>query len=69
VGLNRQWHEQHKMRTNPTEQQRVQWHLEHLQNCDCRRPTPAIQRLIDTYKQKAGTRLINHHDDALGGKW
>ena len=57
MGLNRKWHQGHKMPRNPTDDQRARWHLEHLQNCDCRQPTPAIQRLIDGYKERAVGRL------------
>jgi hypothetical protein len=35
-GLNAEWHRQHKMPKNPTVQQRIDWHLAHLENCGCR---------------------------------
>ena len=44
------WHEQNKMLVNPTAEQRAAWYIEHLKNCDCRKPTPNIQKLIDEYK-------------------
>jgi len=35
----RLWHEQNRMPKNPTPQQRVEWHIEHARNCQCR-PIP-----------------------------
>ena len=34
--MNRDWHQQHKLPRSATEQQRLQWHLEHCRNCSCR---------------------------------
>ncbi len=50
--MNKQWHEKNKMPANPTENQRVKWHIEHQVNCDCRKPTPKIQKLIEKYNGK-----------------
>ena len=49
--MNKTWHEKNKMPINPTPEQRAVWHIEHLKNCDCREPTPNIQKLIDEYKK------------------
>lgn len=49
--MNKSWHEKNKMPTNPTAEQRAKWHIEHLENCDCRKPTSNIQKLIDEYKK------------------
>jgi hypothetical protein len=38
--MNREWHEGHKMPEKATEQQRIEWHIEHAQACGCR-PIPA----------------------------
>jgi len=37
--LNREWHLSHRMPKNPTLEQRLEWHLEHAKNCQCRRIT------------------------------
>jgi hypothetical protein len=37
---NRQWHEEHRMPRNASLEQRLQWHLAHAANCNCR-PMPA----------------------------
>lgn len=42
--INRKWHLAHPMPKNPTEEERLQWHLEHAKNCRCR---PIPQSLID----------------------
>jgi hypothetical protein len=36
---NRLWHEQNRMPKNPSDQQRVEWHLAHAKVCCCR-PIP-----------------------------
>jgi hypothetical protein len=50
--MNKDWHQKNKMPVNATDKQRVEWHVEHLKNCDCRKPTPNIQKLIDEYNTK-----------------
>lgn len=34
--LNKEWHLNHLMPKNATMDQRIQWHIEHAQNCQCR---------------------------------
>jgi hypothetical protein len=34
--LNKEWHLAHPMPKNPTQQQRIEWHIEHAKNCNCR---------------------------------
>jgi hypothetical protein len=34
--LNREWHLAHPMPKNPTQDQRIAWHIEHKKNCSCR---------------------------------
>jgi len=46
--INKDWHLKNKMPVKPTQEQRKSWHIEHLKHCDCRQPTPAIQKLIDS---------------------
>ena len=48
--MNKEWHLQNKMPVNPTSEQRAKWHIDHLNYCDCRKPTQNIQKLIDDYK-------------------
>jgi hypothetical protein len=37
--LNREWHLAHRMPANATLQQRIDWHIEHQKNSNCR-PIP-----------------------------
>jgi hypothetical protein len=39
--INAAWHRQHRMPKNATDDQRIEWHLEHLKNCHCRSVIPA----------------------------
>ena len=34
--INRTWHEHHKMPKNASLDQRIEWHLAHEKNCQCR---------------------------------
>lgn len=34
--INREWHDTHKMPKNPTFEERMHWHLQHVANCGCR---------------------------------
>jgi len=38
--INAEWHKKHPMPKNPTLDQRVKWHSEHLKNCACRTEFP-----------------------------
>jgi hypothetical protein len=44
--INRQWHEQHRMPTNPSSAQRIAWHEAHAQNCSCRPIPPGVLALM-----------------------
>jgi len=37
VNINNDWHLAHKMPKNPTQEQRFNWHFEHVKNCQCRK--------------------------------
>jgi hypothetical protein len=52
--INAEWHAEHKMPVRPTDQQRIDWHLEHARHCGCR-PIPAgIELLIAAQAMEAG---------------
>ncbi|MEL7833478.1 hypothetical protein [Fodinibius sp. Rm-B-1B1-1] len=36
MNINASWHKKHPMPKNPTTEQRIEWHLEHVKNCECR---------------------------------
>jgi hypothetical protein len=58
--MNREWHKQHRMPTTATEQQRLQWHLEHTRNCSCRPfPESLLAKLTDEEKRQMGNEA-NH---------
>ncbi len=47
--INKEWHLKNKMPAKPTLEQRIQWHLSHQQNCQCR---PIPENLIEEIKKK-----------------
>lgn len=51
--INKEWHLANKMPKNPTLDQRVQWHVEHAQNCKCRKLEGKILEEI----QKRGIKI------------
>ena len=55
--INKDWHLKNKMPEKPSRGQRARWHIEHLENCTCRQPTPGIRQLIDEY-------VAEHRDEA-----
>jgi hypothetical protein len=48
--INREWHAKNRMPKNPTAKQRLEWHLSHSRNCDCRKIMPKV---IAELKRKA----------------
>lgn len=34
--INAEWHRENRMPRNPTEEQRLEWHVGHAINCGCR---------------------------------
>lgn len=38
--INKEWHLGHLMPKKPSFEQRVEWHTEHLKNCQCREDIP-----------------------------
>jgi hypothetical protein len=47
--INVEWHRGQKMPEVPSEEQRAQWHHGHALNCGCRKVTPSILELMETY--------------------
>ncbi|MFZ2057277.1 MAG: hypothetical protein WAV54_07710 [Acidimicrobiales bacterium] len=45
--LNRQWHEQHRLGSGASLDERVQWHLEHVEVCGCRPIPPRVLEEIE----------------------
>lgn len=40
--LNASWHKAHRMPQNATFEQRVEWHIAHMNACTCRQPTGVV---------------------------
>jgi len=38
--INKIWHQSHKVPKSTTLEQRIEWHIEHLKNCQCRTDMP-----------------------------
>ena len=47
--INKEWHEKNKMPEKATEEQRIEWHLEHVKYCACR---PIPKGVIEIMKKK-----------------
>ena len=46
VPINKEWHLANKMPKNPTLDQRVAWHLDHVEHCACRKLDGKIREEI-----------------------
>jgi hypothetical protein len=46
MAINAAWHKKHPMPKNPTEEQRIKWHIAHAKNCGCRKITPSLAAQI-----------------------
>lgn len=44
--LNKEWHHAHPMPKNPTQDQKIAWHIEHSKNCSCRKMPAKIAQMI-----------------------
>ena len=42
MGINRAWHESHRMSDRASLDQRVKWHLRHAKACGCRAIPPTV---------------------------
>lgn len=47
--VNAEWHRAHKMPKNPTLEQRLAWHAEHMKHCHCREAPP---KLLEEMKKR-----------------
>ncbi|MHB9052522.1 MAG: hypothetical protein ACYC5F_00820 [Thermoleophilia bacterium] len=47
--INKEWHLANKMPKNPTLEERMLWHREHLKHCDCRPTSPEFRRELKEY--------------------
>ena len=52
MGINKNWHLANKMPYNPTKEHRAKWHIEHSKNCDCRKMTKNIKKLIEEVRNE-----------------
>jgi hypothetical protein len=44
--INATWHKANRMPKNPSEEQRLNWHIEHLKFCACRLPSSRLMEEI-----------------------
>ncbi len=42
--INKEWHEQNRMPPKAPLEERLQWHLEHEKNCNCRPIPPKLRQ-------------------------
>ncbi len=47
--INAPWHLKNKMPKNPTLDQRIEWHLAHAKNCQCR---PLGGKILEEIKKR-----------------
>lgn len=47
--INAEWHTKNRMIKNPTLDERVEWHLAHAKNCNCR---PLSGKILEEIKRR-----------------
>lgn len=50
MAINAEWHLANKMPPNPSTAQRVAWHAEHEERCQCRKAPESLRAAIDAYR-------------------
>jgi hypothetical protein len=50
--INKEWHLKNKMPKNPTLEERINWHIEHAKNCNCREIPGNIKEEINKRKKE-----------------
>lgn len=50
--INKEWHLKNRMVKNPTHEERMKWHIEHLKFCSCRLPTPKLKKEMEEFLKK-----------------
>ena len=48
--INKEWHLKNKMPKNPTQEERLNWHIEHAKYCTCREMSDKLKKEIENYK-------------------
>jgi hypothetical protein len=54
--LNREWHLANKMPRNATRQQRLEWHLGHADNCQCREMPAGLAAEVSRMREERAQR-------------
>lgn len=50
--INKEWHLENRMPKNPTDEQRLIWHIEHSAHCDCRKLSDMLKAEIAEFKKR-----------------
>jgi hypothetical protein len=51
--INKVWHNSNRMPEKASLEQRIQWHIKHVRNCECRPMPEGILKIIMKRKIKA----------------
>jgi len=49
MNINAEWHKANRMPQNPTLEERINWHIDHAKNCQCR---PMPEKLLKIVKER-----------------
>jgi hypothetical protein len=60
MAINREWHEKNRMPKNPSEQQQIEWHVAHAQNCDCRPMPEWVKAQVAKGKKKTSAHTMKY---------
>ena len=51
MNVNKEWHLAHRMPNNASIEEKIYWHLQHLQHCHCREDIP-VKLKVEMKKRK-----------------
>jgi hypothetical protein len=52
MAINADWHRKNRMPKNPSDEEKLKWHIGHMANCSCRLPSPKLMEEIKKYQAK-----------------
>lgn len=50
--INKEWHLKNKMPKNPSQKERIKWHLKHAKHCACRPMSEKLKEEIEKFNNK-----------------
>jgi DNA-binding FrmR family transcriptional regulator len=66
--INKEWHQANKMPKNPTQEERIKWHIEHAKNCSCYPISSKLAKEIEEYESgqiEGVKRMLSDNENCI----